>query len=223
MLEADVDAAVQEAMEEGRVETVDEEDGSCTKSLKDTRDVGRKEFEKKSFAALPPETQDILNKHDARKAEEKRVKEQAQQAEHERLLSMSIGTIPVPAIDPMIAAQRQAAARAAAGLPPLPEDGCIAPPVGTFIDELSKILQDKANNGIIEWIDGSLKIHSPQRLEEELLSKLSMTKFQSFTAALVKKYRFRKFGMTSKMAPCEYTSDSCSPDVISILSSGAGS
>ena len=50
------------------------------------------------------------------------------------------------------------------------EDRSQSQPVAEFLYQLTKMLTDD-NNEIIEWSDGRIKVHYPERLEGEVLHK----------------------------------------------------
>lgn len=67
--------------------------------------------------------------------------------------------------------------------PPMPPAGPAANqhhPVAEFLYQLTKMLTDD-NSEIIEWVDGRIKVHYPERLESEVLHKyFRHSKFASF-------------------------------------------
>jgi hypothetical protein len=57
-------------------------------------------------------------------------------------------------------------------------------PIAEFLYQLTKMLTDD-NTEVIEWADGRIKVHSPERLENEVLHKyFRHSKFASFQRQL---------------------------------------
>lgn len=89
-------------------------------------------------------------------------------------------------------------------------------PVAEFLYQLTKMLTDD-NNEIIEWVDGRIKVHYPERLEGEVLHKyFRHSKFASFQRQL-NYFGFRKIAGKGKMSPCSYVNESATSDIRSLL------
>ncbi len=89
-------------------------------------------------------------------------------------------------------------------------------PVAEFLYQLTKMLTDD-NNEIIEWVEGRIKVHFPERLETEVLHKyFRHSKFASFQRQL-NYFGFRKIAGKGKMSPCSYVNESATSDIRSLL------
>jgi hypothetical protein len=89
-------------------------------------------------------------------------------------------------------------------------------PVAEFLYQLTKMLTDD-NVEIIEWVDGRIKVHHPERLEGEVLHKyFRHSKFASFQRQL-NYFGFRKIAGKGKMSPCSYVNESATSDIRSLL------
>jgi HSF-type DNA-binding len=89
-------------------------------------------------------------------------------------------------------------------------------PIAEFLYQLTKMLTDD-NNEIIEWVDGRIKVHYPERLEGEVLHKyFRHSKFASFQRQL-NYFGFRKIAGKGKMSPCSYVNEAASSDIRSLL------
>lgn len=89
-------------------------------------------------------------------------------------------------------------------------------PIAEFLYQLIKMLEDD-NSEIIEWADGRIKVHHPQRLEAEVLSRyFRHSKFASFQRQL-NYFGFRKIAGKGKMSPCSYVNDAATSDIRSLL------
>lgn len=89
-------------------------------------------------------------------------------------------------------------------------------PVAEFLYQLTKMLTDD-NSEIIEWVDGRIKVHHPERLEAEVLHKyFRHSKFASFQRQL-NYFGFRKIAGKGKMSPCSYVNDAATSDIRSLL------
>lgn len=89
-------------------------------------------------------------------------------------------------------------------------------PVAEFLYQLTKMLSDD-NSEIIEWVDGRIKVHYPERLEAEVLHKyFRHSKFASFQRQL-NYFGFRKIAGKGKMSPCSYVNESATSDIRSLL------
>lgn len=89
-------------------------------------------------------------------------------------------------------------------------------PIAEFLYQLTKMLQDD-NSEIVEWSQGRIKVHSPTRLENEVLHKyFRHSKFASFQRQL-NYFGFRKIAGKGKMAPCSYVNEACTSDIRSLL------
>lgn len=89
-------------------------------------------------------------------------------------------------------------------------------PVAEFLYQLTKMLSDD-NSEIIEWVDGRIKVHYPERLEGEVLHKyFRHSKFASFQRQL-NYFGFRKIAGKGKMSPCSYVNESATSDIRSLL------
>ena len=89
-------------------------------------------------------------------------------------------------------------------------------PVAEFLYQLTKMLTDD-NNEIIEWVEGRIKVHFPERLESEVLHKyFRHSKFASFQRQL-NYFGFRKIAGKGKMSPCSYVNESATADIRSLL------
>jgi hypothetical protein len=89
-------------------------------------------------------------------------------------------------------------------------------PVAEFLYQLTKMLTDD-NSEIIEWVDGRIKVHYPERLEAEVLHKyFRHSKFASFQRQL-NYFGFRKIAGKGKMSPCSYVNESATSDIRSLL------
>ena len=73
------------------------------------------------------------------------------------------------------------------------------------------------NREIIEWVDGRIKVHYPERLEGKVLLKyFRHSKFASFQRQL-NYFGFRKIAGKGKMSPCSYVNESATSDIRSLL------
>jgi hypothetical protein len=104
--------------------------------------------------------------------------------------------------------------------PPMPPPGAAGAnqhhPVAEFLYQLTKMLTDD-NSEIIEWVDGRIKVHYPERLEGEVLHKyFRHSKFASFQRQL-NYFGFRKIAGKGKMSPCSYVNESATSDIRSLL------
>eukprot|EP00980_Cylindrotheca_fusiformis_P028440 scaffold22599_cov139-Cylindrotheca_fusiformis.AAC.31 len=89
-------------------------------------------------------------------------------------------------------------------------------PVAEFLYQLTKMLTDD-NSEIIEWVDGRIKVHHPERLEAEVLHKyFRHSKFASFQRQL-NYFGFRKIAGKGKMSPCSYVNENATSDIRSLL------
>jgi hypothetical protein len=89
-------------------------------------------------------------------------------------------------------------------------------PVAEFLYQLTKMLTDD-NSEIIEWVDGRIKVHHPERLEGDVLHKyFRHSKFASFQRQL-NYFGFRKIAGKGKMSPCSYVNESATSDIRSLL------
>ena len=89
-------------------------------------------------------------------------------------------------------------------------------PIAEFLYQLTKMLMDD-NSEIIEWSDGRIKVHYPDRLEAEVLHKyFRHSKFASFQRQL-NYFGFRKIAGKGKMSPCSYVNEAATSDIRSLL------
>ena len=89
-------------------------------------------------------------------------------------------------------------------------------PIAEFLYQLTKMLTDD-NSEIIEWVDGRIKVHYPERLEGEVLHKyFRHSKFASFQRQL-NYFGFRKIAGKGKMSPCSYVNEAATGDIRSLL------
>lgn len=89
-------------------------------------------------------------------------------------------------------------------------------PIAEFLYQLTKMLTDD-NSEIIEWADGRIKVHYPERLEGEVLHKyFRHSKFASFQRQL-NYFGFRKIAGKGKMSPCSYVNEAATSDIRSLL------
>lgn len=89
-------------------------------------------------------------------------------------------------------------------------------PIAEFLYQLTKMLTDD-NSEIIEWVDGRIKVHHPERLESEVLHKyFRHSKFASFQRQL-NYFGFRKIAGKGKMSPCSYVNEAATSDIRSLL------
>ena len=89
-------------------------------------------------------------------------------------------------------------------------------PIAEFLYQLTKMLTDD-NTEIIEWSDGRIRVHHPERLEAEVLHKyFRHSKFASFQRQL-NYFGFRKIAGKGKMSPCSYVNDAATSDIRSLL------
>ena len=89
-------------------------------------------------------------------------------------------------------------------------------PIAEFLYQLTKMLSDN-NDEIVEWTDGRIKVHYPDRLEGEVLQKyFRHSKFASFQRQL-NYFGFRKIAGKGKMSPCSYVNDDATTDIRSLL------
>jgi hypothetical protein len=89
-------------------------------------------------------------------------------------------------------------------------------PIAEFLYQLTKMLTDD-NAEIIEWVDGRIKVHYPERLEGEVLHKyFRHSKFASFQRQL-NYFGFRKIAGKGKMSPCSYVNEGATSDIRSLL------
>mmetsp|Transcript_8098 Transcript_8098/g.8957 ORF Transcript_8098/g.8957 Transcript_8098/m.8957 type:complete len:633 (-) Transcript_8098:253-2151(-) len=102
-------------------------------------------------------------------------------------------------------------------LPSLPaESNTPHHPIAEFLYQLTKMLTDN-NDEIIEWTNGKIKVHHPERLEGEVLHKyFRHSKFASFQRQL-NYFGFRKIAGKGKMSPCSYVNDAATTDIRSLL------
>lgn len=98
----------------------------------------------------------------------------------------------------------------------IPDRGSQHHPVAEFLYQLTKMLTDD-NSEIIEWVDGRIKVHHPERLEAEVLHKyFRHSKFASFQRQL-NYFGFRKIAGKGKMSPCSYVNENATSDIRSLL------
>ena len=89
-------------------------------------------------------------------------------------------------------------------------------PIAEFLYQLTKMLSDN-NDEIVEWTNGRIKVHYPDRLEGEVLHKyFRHSKFASFQRQL-NYFGFRKIAGKGKMSPCSYVNDGATTDIRSLL------
>ncbi len=89
-------------------------------------------------------------------------------------------------------------------------------PIAEFLYQLTKMLTDD-NDEVIEWEQGRIKVHHPERLEGEILHKyFRHSKFSSFQRQL-NYFGFRKIAGKGKMSPCSYVNDAATSDIRSLL------
>jgi len=89
-------------------------------------------------------------------------------------------------------------------------------PIPEFLYQLTKMLTDD-NSEIIEWQDGRIKVHHPERLEGEVLARyFRHSKFASFQRQL-NYFGFRKIAGKGKMSPCSYVNEAATDDIRSLL------
>ena len=89
-------------------------------------------------------------------------------------------------------------------------------PVAEFLYQLTKMLTDD-NTEIVEWVDGRIKVHHPERLEGDVLPKyFRHSKFASFQRQL-NYFGFRKIAGKCKMSPCSYVNECATSDIRSLL------
>lgn len=89
-------------------------------------------------------------------------------------------------------------------------------PIAEFLYQLTKMLTDD-NSEVIEWSDGRIRVHYPERLEAEVLHKyFRHSKFASFQRQL-NYFGFRKIAGKGKMSPCSYVNDAATSDIRSLL------
>lgn len=97
-----------------------------------------------------------------------------------------------------------------------PDRGSQHHPIAEFLYQLTKMLTDD-NGEIIEWVDGRIKVHHPERLESEVLHKyFRHSKFASFQRQL-NYFGFRKIAGKGKMSPCSYVNEAATSDIRSLL------
>jgi hypothetical protein len=61
----------------------------------------------------------------------------------------------------------------------------ICRPIAEFLYQLTKMLTED-NGEIVEWSDGRIKVHHPERLEAEVLHKyFRHSKFASFQVSMI--------------------------------------
>lgn len=88
--------------------------------------------------------------------------------------------------------------------------------VPEFLYQLTKMLTEN-NNDVIEWSHGRIEVHSPQKLESDVLKKyFRHSKFASFQRQL-NYFGFRKLAGKGKMAPCSYVNDAAMDDISSLF------
>lgn len=88
--------------------------------------------------------------------------------------------------------------------------------VPEFLYQLTKMLTDN-NAEVIEWSNGKIEVHNPERLANDVLQKyFRHSKYASFQRQL-NYFGFRKLAGKGKMAPCSYTNDATSRDIRSLL------
>jgi hypothetical protein len=98
----------------------------------------------------------------------------------------------------------------------MPDRGGQHHPVAEFLYQLTKMLTDN-NNEIIEWVEGRIKVHHPERLESDVLHKyFRHSKFASFQRQL-NYFGFRKIAGKGKMSPCSYVNENATSDIRSLL------
>ncbi|KAL7567553.1 hypothetical protein ACA910_000157 [Epithemia clementina (nom. ined.)] len=85
-----------------------------------------------------------------------------------------------------------------------------------FLYQLTKMLTDD-NRDTIEWCNGKIEVHSPHRLESDVLQKyFRHSKFASFQRQL-NYFGFRKQAGKGKMAPCSYVNEELPSNDLSCL------
>lgn len=88
--------------------------------------------------------------------------------------------------------------------------------VPEFLYQLTKMLTDN-NKDVIEWSNGRIEVHSPQKLESHVLKKyFRHSKFASFQRQL-NYFGFRKLAGKGKMAPCSYINEAAMDDIRSLF------
>lgn len=88
--------------------------------------------------------------------------------------------------------------------------------VPEFLYQLTKMLTDN-NRDIIEWSNGKIEVHSPHKLETNVLNRyFRHSKFASFQRQL-NYFGFRKLAGKGKMAPCSYVNDATTDELGSLL------
>mmetsp|Transcript_21306 Transcript_21306/g.32601 ORF Transcript_21306/g.32601 Transcript_21306/m.32601 type:complete len:591 (+) Transcript_21306:111-1883(+) len=89
-------------------------------------------------------------------------------------------------------------------------------PIAEFLYQLTKMLTDD-NSEVIEWSQGRIKVHDPERLANEVLHKyFRHSKYASFQRQL-NYFGFRKIAGKGKMSPCSYVNDGATDDLRSLL------
>jgi hypothetical protein len=88
--------------------------------------------------------------------------------------------------------------------------------VPEFLYQLTKMLTDD-HRDIIEWSNGKIEVHSPTKLEKEVLNQyFRHSKYASFQRQL-NYFGFRKLAGKGKMAPCSYINENATSDLKSLL------
>eukprot|EP00566_Odontella_aurita_P004924 CAMPEP_0113578856 /NCGR_PEP_ID=MMETSP0015_2-20120614/29735_1 /TAXON_ID=2838 /ORGANISM="Odontella" /LENGTH=617 /DNA_ID=CAMNT_0000482751 /DNA_START=373 /DNA_END=2226 /DNA_ORIENTATION=- /assembly_acc=CAM_ASM_000160 len=92
-------------------------------------------------------------------------------------------------------------------------------PVAEFLFHLTRMLTDPSIRNLIEWTpQGSIRVHDPHTLENDVLGKyFRHSKYSSFQRQL-NYFGFRKVGSKGRMSPCSYTNDDTGDDLSSLLS-----
>ena len=89
-------------------------------------------------------------------------------------------------------------------------------PIAEFLYQLTKMLTDD-NSSTIQWKDGRIYVHDPQRLADEVLAKyFRHSKYASFQRQL-NYFGFKKIAGKGKMSPCSYVNDAATDDIRSLL------
>eukprot|EP00533_Pseudo-nitzschia_delicatissima_P004263 CAMPEP_0116102802 /NCGR_PEP_ID=MMETSP0327-20121206/13547_1 /TAXON_ID=44447 /ORGANISM="Pseudo-nitzschia delicatissima, Strain B596" /LENGTH=460 /DNA_ID=CAMNT_0003594873 /DNA_START=31 /DNA_END=1413 /DNA_ORIENTATION=+ len=146
--------------------------------------------------------------------------EEPQSTDGLQTVSTSVDALPKTMSNPPMTAQPPAPVSTPAPAPTAPPStgGPNQPhhPVAEFLYQLTKMLTDD-NNEIIEWVEGRIKVHFPERLETEVLHKyFRHSKFASFQRQL-NYFGFRKIAGKGKMSPCSYVNESATSDIRSLL------
>lgn len=92
-------------------------------------------------------------------------------------------------------------------------------PVAEFLFHLTRMLTDPSIRNLIEWTaEGSIRVHDPHTLENEVLGKyFRHSKYSSFQRQL-NYFGFRKVGSKGRMSPCSYINDDTGDDLSTLLS-----